>query len=543
MALTVDQVLDRIGSLGFYQIRLIFILGYIEWFNITFQVMVPSFISAEPNWMCAANHSSCNLTGEFKPGDKLYNERCDMPRDAWKFADDYTSVVTQFDLVCDKALLGTISTSLLFAGWLFGAIGGGVLSDKIGRKPVLFVFSVACSLFALLAAFPNVFWLFMLFRLLVGICIGGGAMGLYVLAVEFVGVRHRHVAGTSLWYAWALALVMLAGLAYAVRDWRHLSVICAVPGLISFAGWWFTPESSRYLLLKGKVTETEKILRQIATTNKKEYPEEPLLDLNAEGKVQALGDFRDLFRTKRMLHRTLVSWYAWFVNAMVYYGVFFSTPTLGGNMYLNFFLSSIIEIPANYAGIWAMGKFGRRKSLIYFLLLAAIASVGAVLLTMYDPGEDKCYAAGRIIMALGAKFFVFISFDAVYVYSAELFPTTIRNIGMGSSTSAGRIGSFCSPYIVHLSRVHALLPYGIMGVNALLASLLCMTLPETRGTPTAEIMDSEEGAELGIQNIAMDDKELKDEKEKDEEKKEDVNGDVMNSRANLFEDSSVNTAF
>jgi len=543
MALTVDQMLERIGSLGFYQIRLIFILGYIEWFNMTFQVLVPTFIAAEPNWLCVTNHSSCNLTGEFKPGDKLYNERCDMPRDAWEFADGYTSVVTQFDLVCDKALLGTISTSLLFAGWLLGALGGGVLSDKIGRKPVMFVFSVLCSLFALLAAFPNVFWLFMLFRLLVGICIGGGAMGIYVLALEFVGVKHRHVAGTSIWYAWALALVMLAGLAYAVRDWRWLSIVCAAPGLISFAGWWFTPESSRYLLLKGKVTETEEILRGIAATNKKDYPEEPLLDLHAEGKVQALGDVRDLFRTKKMLHRTLVSWYAWFVNAMVYYGVSFSTPTLGGNMYLNFFLSSIIEIPANYVSIWAMGKFGRKKALIYFMILAAIASIGAVLFTMYDPGNDKCYAAGRIIMALAAKFFVFISFSAVYVYSAELFPTTIRNIGMGSSTSAGRIGSFTSPYIVHLTRVHPLLPYGIMGTNALLASVLCMTLPETSGTPTAETMDSEEGAELGIQNIAMDCTELDKEKGKDDEKKEDLNGSVMNSRKNITDDSSFNTAF
>lgn len=83
-----------------------------------------------------------------------------------------------------------------------------------------------------------------------------------------------------------------------------------------------------------------------------------------------------------------------------------------------------------------------------------------------------------------------------------------------------------------------------------------MTLPETRGMPTAEIMDSEEGAELGIQNIAMDDKEEKEkEKEKDEEKesengnekdkekKDDMNGDVMSSRANLIDDSSLNTAF
>lgn len=73
----------------------------------------------------------------------------------------------------------------------------------------------------------------------------------------------------------------------------------------------FIPESSRYLLLKGKVTETEEVLRDIAAANKKDYPEEPLYNPSADGKVQNMGDVRDLFRTKKMLHRTLVSWYAW----------------------------------------------------------------------------------------------------------------------------------------------------------------------------------------------------------------------------------------
>lgn len=45
-----------------------------------------------------------------------------------------------------------------------------------------------------------------------------------------------------------------------------------------------------------------------------------------------------------------------FVNALVYYGVSFSSPNLGGSIYLNFFLTSVIEIPANIAGIWAMGR-------------------------------------------------------------------------------------------------------------------------------------------------------------------------------------------
>lgn len=84
----------------------------------------------------------------------------------------YDIFTFQFDLVCDKSLLGTISTSVIFAGWLLGALAGGVLADKIGRKKVMFVFALMCSFFALLAVFPNVFWLFIVFRLLVGISIG-----------------------------------------------------------------------------------------------------------------------------------------------------------------------------------------------------------------------------------------------------------------------------------------------------------------------------------------------------------------------------------
>lgn len=96
MGLTVDEVLEKIGSLGFFQIRLILIISYVEWFVITLQVMVPTFLAAEPKWMCVPAHvnssTACNFTGEFTAVD---DRRCDMPREAWKFSDDFTSVVTR----------------------------------------------------------------------------------------------------------------------------------------------------------------------------------------------------------------------------------------------------------------------------------------------------------------------------------------------------------------------------------------------------------------------------------------------------------------
>ena len=78
----------------------------------------------------------------------------------------------QFDLVCDKAIYGTVSSSLIFVGWIVGALIAGVLADKFGRKIIVFFFGFFIGVFSLLSAFPNVYWLFALFRFLVGLAIG-----------------------------------------------------------------------------------------------------------------------------------------------------------------------------------------------------------------------------------------------------------------------------------------------------------------------------------------------------------------------------------
>ena len=61
--------------------------------------------------------------------------------------------------------------------------------------------------------------------------------------------------------------MFLPGVAYYVREWRHLQLILSAPSVILFVTWFFCPESPRWLLRKGKVEEAEAILRQAAIAN------------------------------------------------------------------------------------------------------------------------------------------------------------------------------------------------------------------------------------------------------------------------------------
>ena len=115
MGLTADQVFDRIGSFGRFQLLMLFLFNILEWFWFGWPVLLMTFIAAEPKWRCtnqgnaiandsfngssALNNSApivlCPLTHPVGPGQKNYDLRCTIPRNLWEFEDTMTSVVTQ----------------------------------------------------------------------------------------------------------------------------------------------------------------------------------------------------------------------------------------------------------------------------------------------------------------------------------------------------------------------------------------------------------------------------------------------------------------
>ena len=98
MALSTDEVFEKIGSFGRYQLYILILFNIIEWFWFGWPVLLMTFIAAEPPWRCVANVTRCPLNGTMEPGHDNYTFRCNIPRNDWEFVDDFTSVVTQASL-------------------------------------------------------------------------------------------------------------------------------------------------------------------------------------------------------------------------------------------------------------------------------------------------------------------------------------------------------------------------------------------------------------------------------------------------------------
>ncbi|XP_078505246.1 solute carrier family 22 member 16-like [Lissotriton helveticus] len=95
---------------------------------------------------------------------------------------------------------------------------------------------------------------------------------------------------------------------------------------------------------------------------------------------------------------------------------------------------------------------------------------------------------------MSGKFAIGVAFGLIYLYTAELYPTIIRSLAVGSGSMLCRMGSVVAPFCVYLMDVWIFFPQLLVGLMALLTGILTLMLPETLGRPLTNTF--EEAAEL-----------------------------------------------
>ncbi|XP_062941505.1 organic cation/carnitine transporter 2 [Cynocephalus volans] len=417
--------------------------------------------------------------------EQLEQESC---LDGWEFSKDVyqSTIVTEWNLVCEDDWKAPLTISLFFVGVLVGSFISGQLSDRFGRKNVLFVTMGMQTGFSFLQIFSKNLEMFVVLFVLVGMGQISNYVAAFVLGTEILGKSVRIIfstLGVCIFYAFGYMVLPL--FAYFIRDWRMLLLALTVPGVLCVVLWWFIPESPRWLISQGRFKEAEVIIRKAAKINGIVAPStifdpSELQDLSSKKKQS--HSILDLLRTWNIRVVTIMSIILWMTISVGYFGLSLDTPNLHGDIYVNCFLSAVVEIPAYVLAWLLLQHVPRRYSMATALFLG-----GSVLLFVQLVPPDLYYLATILVMV--GKFGITAAFSMVYVYTAELYPTVVRNMGVGVSSTASRLGSILSPYFIYLGAYDRFLPYILMGSLTILTAILTLFLPESFGTPLPDTID------------------------------------------------------
>ncbi|KAF0294957.1 Solute carrier family 22 member 21 [Amphibalanus amphitrite] len=496
-----DELLSAAGDCGGYQRRLVglFVLPVcfyipVAYLTVLMQLSLPDhwchvpgrpenvslqqwWNSTLPRWVAAGGTAHCP--------DCLYG---------WEFdrSDFSETAPAAFLWVCDQFGQLTAIYSMHTVGNLLGSVVFGALSDRLGRRLLVFVVSALMPVFNIVAVLVRNPMGFTVMRVLSSLCYPVIYQLVFTLGMEFTGVSWRTTYAVGVSIAFTLGMCAIPLVAYLVNDWVYLGIATSLPALLIIPCLWVVDESPRWLVAQGRLSAASAVLSRVATANG--LPPEPVTRLlrDADGPKAAPAHSPGLLALVRAAGPRLVKKAAaitvcWVTNVIMYYGLMLSFSDMSGSLFVNFFLLSVVELPSNLLALYVCGRFGRRPTQLVFFVLSAAAMFGIIPLK-FVPGSGD---AVTFLLMLG-KFCTSLTFVVLYMQTAELYPTCVRSLGTGASSLVGIGAGAVSPYILQLAARHPTYPYAVFGAFGILGALSVSLLPETRGRPLPETMEDAE---------------------------------------------------
>lgn len=332
----------------------------------------------------------------------------------------------------------------------------------------------------------------------------------FVLATEPIGPSKRGVAGMSTFYFFSTGIALLSGIAYMFPSWRSLYIASSIPSIL-FVTFIipFLSESPRWFLVRGKAKDAMKVMRLMAQSNGRilpqdvhlvldddanntNYVENPKDDGSSTEEREAIkGSLRDVLRSPVTRVRLFLAVVINFCCAVVYYGLSLNVVNLDTNLYLNVLLNAVAEMPAYTLTAIMLDKFGRKPLTIGTMWFSGVFCLLATMMKSY--GTWKIL---RMICGVLGIFGMSGTYNLLFIYTVELFPTVVRNAALGCATQASQMGAILAPLVVVLG---TRLPFALFSICGIFGGLLGFYLPETLNRPLYDTMTGmEEGEAIWI---------------------------------------------
>ncbi|MEU6129564.1 MFS transporter [Saccharopolyspora sp. NPDC047091] len=339
-------------------------------------------------------------------------------------------------------------TSLSFLGMFAGALAGGRLADRFGRRRVVIgatLFYAAASLLCALA--PN-FALLGVFRLLSGLGVQAVTGVLIVYIAEMFPQRRRGRIQALMLGIGLLGVPFIAGAARLLvplgdSSWRWMFVVAAV-GLVPAAVAWFAlPESARWLLVQDREAEAERIIARLEREaglapdqDVVRAAEQDVARTAAPDRGPDRAPLAALFRGRTRRTTTVTSMVMVF-HILGFYGFNAWVPTLlveqGYSHETTLTITTVFAI-APFAGALAgtlVADRWERKTVSLVLAASSAAAIG-----LFAVGQQLWLV---VLGGFLATLLLQTNTAVLYSYLPEVFPTALRGAGAGLANGMGRL--------------------------------------------------------------------------------------------------------
>lgn len=399
---------------------------------------------------------------------------------------------------------GLVTASLLF-GAAIGAFFSGKLADKAGRRKIIITLSMIFFVGALGTALaPNAF-IMVIFRVILGLAVGGAACtvpvyiaeispsdrrGQLVTLQEFMIVFGQLLAYVSNWFIFH----------YFGGDgtWRWMLVIATIPAVLLWLGMQFMPDTPRWYAMRGRIAEARRVLERTRIPEAVE-PELAEIEKNIrDTQKQAGATFRDILATGWMFKVFLLGigiaaiQQLTGINAIMYYAptVLQASGLDADSALFATMANGIVSVVMTVVGIIMLGFMGRRTMVLLGQIgctccLFLIAGISMGLPETIDGGANIM----RSYLILGGML-LFLCFQqgalspVTWLLLAEIFPLRIRGLCMGSAVLA----LWCTNFLISLIFPSLLAGFGTSGaflsfglVGILGGIFVIRFVPETKG--------------------------------------------------------------
>jgi len=340
------------------------------------------------------------------------------------------------------------SVSSILIGCALGAMLAGVMADRYGRRISLMICAVLFAVSGIGAGLSDQLYLFITFRLIGGLGVGAAAMvsPMYIAEIAPSKWRGRLVS------FYQMAIVMGILLAYfsnylfdglGANNWRWMFASQAAPSLVFLLLLLAVPETPRWLIMKGRKNEAEKILKKISDGV---AVEKAISEIEESFHHEHKVSIKQLFSKTYLPVLVIGMMVAIFqqvtgINSILYYApvIFKETGLDSASSLLQTIGIGAVNVIATFGAILLVDKLGRKKLLLTGCVLMGISLVSVGLCFHYKYFDNYIVL---IFMLLYVSAFGCTLGAVVWVYLSEIFPNRVRSIALSIATLALWLADF-----------------------------------------------------------------------------------------------------